>query len=699
MAMDDNLKYALEAVGRIASKNTESRISKNLDFLFGENYSKYGEFRRAVDDLFTKIIPSSDNKETLKVPHRERIDIINEKLNAFDIGNSKEAYEAYDNMMGYVKTGLYRTSPFSLRENGIFDEVVKRAKEQGLLDEDIRTLFETTIENAKHYGVYNSDWEISSDTYDVRLPNSASKEVKRTKRQKERKYRINDDIVNGYKEELAKIQAEQRNLNLEMEYEGKTPERLARFEELQTRAHTLVETINHRTGNFTLEELEATNGDINKLNQLQLNPPREGAPMFEGLAVPSELVDENGNTIASSNTIESRRRPEVLNNTNDIDLDELNKQWYANKQKEFAERELEIQKEFSDVNTLKPEDIIGDTVEETIENTAETVVKNAVGEAIEETGEKIIKEVAGINVELDGLNKKKKLKKGTGKLKNKAKNGKYVSSKRQKYEDAKKKYQNRNNTLNNKNKEKPINNTIHIDDEKELDKLNKQWYESKQKEFEQKQKELDDYFENRTEIDPEDILKDNYEPDANRYTDDIDFVKKNFELGKDFDIDKGIDEALAAVDEVVETAREGGSISKYLKEFSNMGFFDKVQTIGAAAGAVSEYKNARRQGHGVISSVARAGVDFALGEAMGLYYPLFLGAKALPGAIVKGSEMLYKENRKMNSMANQQIFGSAQFQDTQQLATMRQSGMEMAKMAQYNLQQTLMGNEATYFHR
>ena len=26
-------------------------------------------------------------------------------------------------------------------------------------------------------------------------------------------------------------------------------------------------------------------------------------------------------------------------------------------------------------------------------------------------------------------------------------------------------------------------------------------------------------------------------------------------------------------------------------------------------------------------------------------------------------------------------------------------GMEMAKMAQYNLQQTLMGNEATYFHR
>ena len=148
-----------------------------------------------------------------------------------------------------------------------------------------------------------------------------------------------------------------------------------------------------------------------------------------------------------------------------------------------------------------------------------------------------------------------------------------------------------------------------------------------------------------------------------------------------------------------EISREGGSISTYLKEFSNMGFFDKVQTLGAAAGAVSEYKNARRQGHGVVSSTIRAGVDFALGEAMGMYYPLFLLAKEAPGMIVKGSEMLYKENRKMNSAANQQIFGNAQFQDTQQLATMRQSGMEMAKMAQYNLQQTLMGNEAIYFHR
>ena len=44
-------------------------------------------------------------------------------------------------------------------------------------------------------------------------------------------------------------------------------------------------------------------------------------------------------------------------------------------------------------------------------------------------------------------------------------------------------------------------------------------------------------------------------------------------------------------------------------------------------------------------------------------------------------------------------FSGAQFADNQQLATMRQSGMEMAKMSQYNLQQTLMGNEANHLHR
>ena len=135
---------------------------------------------------------------------------------------------------------------------------------------------------------------------------------------------------------------------------------------------------------------------------------------------------------------------------------------------------------------------------------------------------------------------------------------------------------------------------------------------------------------------------------------------------------------------------------------SKLGKLSKMEMIGSAVniiGAIGDYKAARREGRGVISSGVDAAARFAIGEALGwLYFPMEL-LRMAPGAIIKGSEMLYQENRRMNSAANMQVFGGAQFQDSQQLATMRQSGMEMAKMAQYNLQQTLMGNEAQYLHR
>ena len=136
--------------------------------------------------------------------------------------------------------------------------------------------------------------------------------------------------------------------------------------------------------------------------------------------------------------------------------------------------------------------------------------------------------------------------------------------------------------------------------------------------------------------------------------------------------------------------------SNLLEDTSKVG----VLTTGLnILGTVGDYKEERRKGRGVVSSAVRAGAKFAAYEALGLWaIPVSLVAQA-PGAIIKGADTLYKENRRMNSAANFQAFGGAQFQDTQQLATMRQSGMEMAKMANYNLQQTLMGNEATYLHR
>ena len=142
-------------------------------------------------------------------------------------------------------------------------------------------------------------------------------------------------------------------------------------------------------------------------------------------------------------------------------------------------------------------------------------------------------------------------------------------------------------------------------------------------------------------------------------------------------------------------ASEGDDIFGWLKKHK-LGLGDAINVLFS----IGSYNEARREGHGVISSATRAAGQFVMGELTGFWGGLaFQAAKAVPKMAIKGTELLYKENRKMNSAANNQVFGGAQFQDTQQLATMRQSGMEMAKMAQYNLQQTLMGNEATYLHR
>ena len=116
-------------------------------------------------------------------------------------------------------------------------------------------------------------------------------------------------------------------------------------------------------------------------------------------------------------------------------------------------------------------------------------------------------------------------------------------------------------------------------------------------------------------------------------------------------------------------------------------------------GAIGDYKSYRREGSGVISAGIKTGAKFAIEEALGFWALPIALVKTVPGMAIKGADALYKENRRMNSAANFTLFGDAQFMDTQQLATMRQSGMEMAKMSQYNLQQTLMGNEATYLHR
>lgn len=148
----------------------------------------------------------------------------------------------------------------------------------------------------------------------------------------------------------------------------------------------------------------------------------------------------------------------------------------------------------------------------------------------------------------------------------------------------------------------------------------------------------------------------------------------------------------------MDIAKEEGDIVE--RGLSKLKKASKLDIAMSSIGAISKYKDSRKQGRGVMSSVARAGVDFAASQLMGTGLYMGLAAfRAAPKAFVTGAMYLQNEVRQMNTASRFRVFGDASFQDSDQLATMRQSGMEMAKMANYNLEQTLMGNEARYLHK
>lgn len=154
-----------------------------------------------------------------------------------------------------------------------------------------------------------------------------------------------------------------------------------------------------------------------------------------------------------------------------------------------------------------------------------------------------------------------------------------------------------------------------------------------------------------------------------------------------------------AVEQATEqTTKEG---IKELGESNLKKIFNK-RTIGIGLNtffAINDYKNAREEGKGVIAAASKSAGLFIAGEALGgAMFPIMLASSA-PKVAVSAIEGMQKMTRQMNSVKRIQTFGEAHFQDTNQLATMRQAGMELAKMSQYNLQQSIMGNEAQYMHR
>jgi hypothetical protein len=131
-----------------------------------------------------------------------------------------------------------------------------------------------------------------------------------------------------------------------------------------------------------------------------------------------------------------------------------------------------------------------------------------------------------------------------------------------------------------------------------------------------------------------------------------------------------------------------------LKKFSG---FSALGVGMNAAFAYTDYKDAREQGSSRIGAAARAVGSMALFEAMGpIASTAFMVAPLIPSLAVKGYETVGQLTRQMNHQGKQVPFVNSNFNDFQQAYTMRQAGMQLAQNSQYNLQQTLMGNEAQH---
>ena len=144
------------------------------------------------------------------------------------------------------------------------------------------------------------------------------------------------------------------------------------------------------------------------------------------------------------------------------------------------------------------------------------------------------------------------------------------------------------------------------------------------------------------------------------------------------------------------TGTSGGTLTDFFK-----GYKGNMLNVGfSVVQGISSYKEGREEGKTILGSAADSVLSFATAELVG-FFPMMMmtaGDMAIKGA-AKGAKYAVESSRSMNNIQRFSPFADAQFHDTNQLATMRQSGMELAKMSQYNLEQTLMGAEARHLHR
>lgn len=123
---------------------------------------------------------------------------------------------------------------------------------------------------------------------------------------------------------------------------------------------------------------------------------------------------------------------------------------------------------------------------------------------------------------------------------------------------------------------------------------------------------------------------------------------------------------------------------------------------GLVAGGflLNDYSSRRDEGSSALGAAFGAVAEQGLAMATGFSGYMAFELARNSGVIVDAVEKLAAQRRAW--YANEQYqapFRTNTFVDNEQLYTMRQAGMELAKQAKYKQVAALMGNEARYMHR
>lgn len=111
------------------------------------------------------------------------------------------------------------------------------------------------------------------------------------------------------------------------------------------------------------------------------------------------------------------------------------------------------------------------------------------------------------------------------------------------------------------------------------------------------------------------------------------------------------------------------------------------------------YQTAREEGSSKLGATGKAVGEMVMADVLGM--PAYIGMQLIPAAAkgaVAGYSAINKQTRGMNRGSRNAPFANANFIDNQQAYTMRQAGMQLARESKYNMQQTMLGNEAQNMH-